>query len=221
MDDFAPGNGKVGKGIVGAVLAAVKYMVIPALVLTVLINLLSGMDQEAISMGELESLRTSFTLFAIPVIALSFLVWFYPKGTYSRMTFGVLYVISVCAWLWLALQGGELSANLDIAGTTIQFTPLLLLIIFAISLKAVFFAAEAPAYREEWLRERGVSTGGDQGDDREEETEDGSDDKKKKRKFGLFGGKSRSKDDRYDHRREDEKNEEEEEEEDDGDDDDD
>jgi hypothetical protein len=152
MGDFALENGKVNKGIIGAILAAVKYLVIPVLIVSIILAMLSDFAEGYIPLEELEAIRLSLIVFALPVIALAFFVGFYPKGSYSRMTFGIIYVASICLWLWLAAQGGKIDASIEFVGLALDFTALLLLFIFAASLKSLFYIAETPSYREEFLK---------------------------------------------------------------------
>jgi hypothetical protein len=154
MGDFALENGKVSKGIIGAILAAVKYLVIPVLIVSIILALLSDFAEGYLPLEELEAIRLSLIVFALPVIALAFFVGFYPKGSYSRMTFGIVYVASICLWLWLAAQGGKIDASIEFVGLALDFTVLLLLFIFAASLKSLFYIAEAPSYREEFLKKK-------------------------------------------------------------------
>lgn len=154
MGDFALENGKVSKGIIGAVLAAVKYLVIPVLIVSLILATLSDFAEGYLPLEELETIRLSLIVFAIPVIALAFFVGFYPKGSYSRMTFGIIYVASICIWIWLATLGGKIDASIEFVGLALDFTALLLLFIFAASLKSLFYIAEAPSYREEFLKKK-------------------------------------------------------------------
>jgi len=155
MGDFTLDNGKVGKGVISSVLAAVKYLVIPTIIVTILISLLNGMGaEEYLPMYQLDMVRTSLMIFAIPIIAIAFFVGFYPKGSYSRMTFGIAYVALICVWLWFAALGGKIESSIDVVGVGVEFAPLLLLFMFAVSLKALFYLAEAPSFREEFLRKK-------------------------------------------------------------------
>lgn len=158
MGEFAKENGKVGKGVLSAIIAGVKYLVLPVLIVSIIISLMSGISEDAFPLDNFETIRTYMIIFALPIIAIAFFVGFYPKGSYSRMTFGIAYTALICVWLWVALRGGKIDITMDFVGAGVDFTPLLLLIIFAASLKAVFFLAEAPSYREEFINRRN-STG--------------------------------------------------------------
>lgn len=157
MGEFAMENGKVGKGVISAIIAAVKYLVLPVLIVSIIISLMSGISEDAFLLDNFETIRTYMIIFALPIIAIAFFVGFYPKGSYSRMTFGIAYTVLICVWLWVALRGGKIDITMDFVGAGVDFTPLLLLIIFAVSLKAVFFIAEAPSYREEFIKRRGLA----------------------------------------------------------------
>jgi len=155
MGDFALENGKVSKGVLSSVLAAVKYLVIPAILVTILISIITGLGgDEYLPMSQLETVRTSLIIFALPAIAIAFFVGFYPKGSYSRMTFGIAYVAMVCVWLWFAALEGSIETSVEMVGIGLIFTPLLLLFIFALSLKALIYVAEAPSFRAEFLKMR-------------------------------------------------------------------
>ena len=158
MDDFALRHDRPVKGIVAAILAAIKFLVLPVVIVTIIISLLSDVGGDVIPVDKLEAIQTSLMIFSIPVIASAFLVGFYPKGSYSRMTFGVIYVLLVCLWIWYAFQGGRLNADMEMIGAGVDFSPLLLLIVFATSLKAVYYISEAPSYREDFLRKINIES---------------------------------------------------------------
>lgn len=176
MNEFAFSNGRPLKGVISAVLAAVKYLVIPTVLITIAISILSGVDAEGIPLESLEGIRTSVIVFSIPVVLMAFFLGFYPRGSYSRMTFGLIYVVFICLWLWFAFQGGEISAGAGELAVGVNYSPLLLLFIFAAALKGVYYLAEVPSFRQEFLEKKGLppSPTGTETSARKEESGDGT-----------------------------------------------
>lgn len=156
MSEFALSNGNTLKGIISAVLAAIKYLAVPAILITIAMSILSGVDSEGIPLETFEAIRTSIIGFSIPVILMAFFLGFYPRGSYSRMIFGLIYVVFICIWLWFAFQGGRISVDVGEFGAGVDYSPLLLLFVFAAALKGVYYIAEMPSYRQEFLEKKGT-----------------------------------------------------------------
>jgi len=150
MSEFAWREGKVSKGIIGAALGAIKFLVVPLAIIYVIISMTSGIEDLPIQ-EKLEQVRNAVILVGIPLIGLGFFTDFYPKGSYSRMTFGIVMVAVTCVWIWLVTLRGELNISIESVGLNLDFSLLVLLFIFAASLKAVYYLAETPSYRKEWL----------------------------------------------------------------------
>jgi hypothetical protein len=164
MDEFSLSKGKVGGGALSAALAGVKYIAIPVIIAIVLLTVIAeadGMIDDA-GDGELSvdlapiqdtvvEIRNISIIFGIPVVAFAFMKGFYPKGSLSRMTFGVLMVASICLWIWTVTKGGDLGMEVEDIGLNIDMTKLVYLFLLGAGIKAAFYVAEFGSYRNEYL----------------------------------------------------------------------
>lgn len=152
MSDFSLNEGNIGKGIAASILAAVKYLILPILILMSASSMLTQAGGEEIA-GQLrfEEIVNVVLVLGIPITILSFFRGFYPKGSISRFAFGVIVTALVCIWIWMVTMGGNLVLEFEQFGFSLNFTGLVLLFILAAALKGVFYLAEMLSYRKEWL----------------------------------------------------------------------
>jgi membrane protease YdiL (CAAX protease family) len=157
MSEFALGEGSLGRGIGSAVVAAVKYLAVPILLIVGFTTLVAeaGVDELAGQLG-IDRITTYLLVLGIPITALSFFRGYYPKGSRSRMTFGVLVAALVCVWIWVILMGGNLSLDLEEVGLSISFVGLVMLFVLAAALGGVYYVVEMFSYRKEWLTSRQI-----------------------------------------------------------------
>ena len=158
MNEFSLKLGRPGKGIVSSALAAVKYIVVPLLVLTVLTEVFAQIDGASTVTGQLdlERVKLFVLVLGIPMTVLAFFRGFYPKGSRSRFVFGVTVAALVCVWIWMVMMGGNIALQLEEVGFSISYLGFVLLFILAAVLGGIFYLAEMLSYRKEWLASVGL-----------------------------------------------------------------
>jgi hypothetical protein len=159
MSEFGFGEGSIGRGVRSAVVTAVKYLVVPILLILGFSTLLSqaGGEELADQIG-VDRIMDYLILLGVPITVLSFFRGYYPKGSRSRMTFGVLVAGLVCLWIWLVLAGGYLSVQFDDVGLSLNYMGFVLLFILAAALGGLYYVVEMLSYRQEWLASRQIRT---------------------------------------------------------------
>jgi hypothetical protein len=158
MSDFSLEHGSIGSGIIAAVVAGIKYLLIPLILLIGASSLLvQAAGQGVADQIGLEAVIETVLVLGIPIALLSFFRGFYPRGSISRFTFGIAVVALVCLWIWFITRGGNLVLEFDRFGLSVSFTGLVLLFILAAALKGVYYLAEMLSYRREWLRSQQAS----------------------------------------------------------------
>ncbi|MDW5562527.1 MAG: hypothetical protein SA339_04800 [Methanomassiliicoccus sp.] len=153
MSEFSLSIGNVGRGIVSSVFAAVKYILIPILVLTALTELFAQI-QGATALADqldLDRIRLFAIVLGIPITMLAFFRGFYPKGTRSRFVFGAGVSVLVCIWTWTMMMGGHITLEMEEVGFTLSYVGFVLLFILAAALGGVYCLVEMISYRKEWL----------------------------------------------------------------------
>lgn len=152
MNEFSLEHGKVSKGILSAVGAGLKYMIVPLLIIiftTALFEQFEGGEiLREIGVGEV---TTWIVIFGIPITILSFFRGFYPKGSWSRPTFALVVAFLVILWIWFVTMGGNLVLQFGQFGLRVSFTGLVLLFILVAALRGAYFVVEMFSYRREWL----------------------------------------------------------------------
>ncbi|MBI0584229.1 MAG: hypothetical protein ISF22_08395 [Methanomassiliicoccus sp.] len=154
MNEFSLKGGSVGRGVAASVLAGIKYLLVPILVITIFSAVLAQAEVENIDLeGQLDLGRImDFVIYlGTPIVVLSFFRGYYPKGSVSRFTFGVAAAALACVWIWLVMMGGNLALEFDQFGMSIAFVGFVLLFILAAALGGVYCLAEMLSYRREWL----------------------------------------------------------------------
>jgi len=160
MSEFSFKQGKVMSGVVASILAAVKYLIVPLVIISLISSVIGSMGEgmpEELKFGEmLSSITTYVIVFGILIAAFSFFRGFYPKGSYSRFSFGAAAVAMTCLWIWFATMGGQLTIDLGVGGGTLDFAGLVYLFIFAAALMAVYYLVEMLSFRKEYLSAKPV-----------------------------------------------------------------
>ncbi len=159
MTEFAFSHGRMSKGIWSALWASLKFVIIPlALIMMLdfaLMEVASGLGDvdpglEAIS-KDLDTIMVRAIILGIPLVALAYFKGFYPRGSTSRLTFGLALVAGTMLWLWWITFGGRLDVVLADVGISLDTSALLGLFLLAIGLGALIFLAEWKDYRQDFL----------------------------------------------------------------------
>jgi hypothetical protein len=87
----------------------------------------------------------------IPIAVLSFFKGFYPKGSFSRMSFSIAIVALLDLWIWFATLQGRFQADMGNVRIDINYQPYVLLIILGVSLWAIYYVVELVSYRKDWI----------------------------------------------------------------------
>ena len=152
--------------------ALLEYVIVPLLIIIVLgaviqstQGLIEGMTGTAganasglfgLGSATLDRLSTLLLFIGLPIAVISFFKGFYPKGSVSRLTFALIIVALICAWIYIAALGGHLTVSMDVLGSNIHFSlnyePLLWIFIFAAALWGIYWAVEAYIYRKDWVQ---------------------------------------------------------------------
>ena len=102
----------------------------------------------------LDRLSTLLLFIGVPIAVISFFKGFYPKGSVSRLTFALIIVALICAWIYIAALGGHISVSMNVSSTNIHFNlnyePLLWLFIIGAALWGIYWSVEAVVYRKDW-----------------------------------------------------------------------
>jgi len=127
---------------------AIRFIIIPLVLIELVINQFPLLTPEM-------SVRiaNNLILFGGLVAIFSGLEAYFQRGTKIKMLFGLLSITTLCVWFWAIFSGGGLSFPYGPLNILIDASALVLLIIFAISLKGLHHIFRYLIAREELKQE--------------------------------------------------------------------
>jgi hypothetical protein len=163
--DFRPRYGRPGEGFRASGKAVKRFVVYPLalfIISAAVIEYISSTglgDELGNELGNvknvLDTTASGILMVGIIITALSFFKGFYPKGSFSRMSFAALAAVATAAWVWIITFGGhiDLEATIGTAPVALQldYQPLVLLSMFAALLWAAYAVVELISYRKDWV----------------------------------------------------------------------
>ena len=153
LQDFRYRYGRLTKGILMARGALLKYVILPIAMVIVLKAVISSFDTtvtDSLS-GLLGTTMALLFFVGIPIAVLSFFKGFYPKGSFSRMSFSIAIVALLDLWIWFATLQGRFQADMGNVRIDINYQPYVLLLILGVSLWAIYYVVELVSYRKDWI----------------------------------------------------------------------
>jgi hypothetical protein len=161
LTDFHPRYGRCIVGVKEARKAAGRYWIWPSILIlvisSVLIALADSLQMEHMDLlsQELERAMAVILWFALPLLLVTFLRGFYPKGSWSRFCFGWAVAILLAIWIWLVTDGGQLLSSMAVEGVRIgvdlDVSGLVLVFMGLEMLWGLYFTVEFISYRKEWM----------------------------------------------------------------------
>ncbi len=151
--DFNLRTGKLGNGAKAAKRAYVGWLLVPFIILSILSGVLDDMTQIANNVAlaqEIGKIASAIAPFALIVIALSFVWGFYPRGSFGRLTFGILKVPFILLFVNAIFLGGALEQALWNSDLKITLAPVIELFLIYAALVALIPVCELIDYRREW-----------------------------------------------------------------------
>ncbi|MCE5260732.1 MAG: hypothetical protein LLG21_01980 [Euryarchaeota archaeon] len=105
--EFSWKNASAGRGALSAVKGALKYLVVPLVLVTLGIAVVTNEDGPQAIADILGEMRSIVLVLGAVLTVLSFFHGAYPKGTYSRLTFGLAISVLVIVYAYLLLLNGR------------------------------------------------------------------------------------------------------------------
>ncbi|MEM2943858.1 MAG: hypothetical protein QW087_03875 [Methanomassiliicoccales archaeon] len=146
MSEFSFKHGVLWKGALSAIISALNFLIVPIIIISVI----SKFGEEIL--GDYFAVtRSAILTIGIPIIIMSFLKGFYPKGSISRLIFGMMTAALVCAWIWFVLQGGIINIHAEEVEITFDFSMFVVVLIVIAALGGALYVAEFVSFRKEFL----------------------------------------------------------------------
>ena len=155
MEDFKFKHSDWWDGLMAALMTAVVLLIVPVVLIIVEQGQVSGPASGALK-NEMSALMTLVILVSIPAIAASFLRGMFPKGTHSRLTFGMVEVAVVLLYAYIVLLGSNLSTVLGLMKYQPDLNRVFLTLLYLIALIAVGHLSTWFWHRREWLESIGT-----------------------------------------------------------------
>lgn len=145
------------KGGLTAVAHGLKYLVIPYILLAVGLMALTGMDGPQSVADLLRELQTLVLIFGIVLTVLGFLKGAYPKGSYSRFTFGIAAAVLVIVYVFSLLLNGRTESVISREAFEIDLYAIFVLYFFPALLAVLMQFGEFADHRRPWLTANGMA----------------------------------------------------------------
>ena len=162
--DFRIRYGRCVSGMREATKALKRYMIWPSVIVLILIAVLEmviaqlGVNQLSVLLDALRSITGVLLLFLVPIVVLTFLRGFYPKGSFSRLTFAWTMCIALAYWIWsITLQGKvgtEISMQQMLLGVDLDLSGIILIFVALELLWGLYYSVEFLSYRRSWIENR-------------------------------------------------------------------
>ncbi|NLK26466.1 MAG: hypothetical protein GX307_07850 [Euryarchaeota archaeon] len=152
MNEFSLQHGRLGKGLLSAAGGAITFLIIPMVIILGTATLLERIDVgEFLDPVVLENVMLWLMLLGAIITVLSFFNGYYPRGSLSRMTFGLVMALLIGIWVWTATRGGMLEVNIDGIMLTVDFIGLVIILLAVVALRGLYSIVEMYSYRKDWL----------------------------------------------------------------------
>jgi hypothetical protein len=151
--DFNPRTGKIGNGAKAAKRSYIGWLLVPFLILSLVSGILDDVTQIANNVAlaqEIGDIASAIAPFALIIIALSFVWGFYPRGSFGRLTFGILKVPFILLLVNAIFLNGALEQALWNSDLKITLGPIIELFLIYAALVALIPVCELIDYRREW-----------------------------------------------------------------------
>jgi hypothetical protein len=162
--DFRPRYGRYLTGCKEAKSALKKYVIVPGIIIIIMIAAVQALidqfslPQLSVILDDLRSISSVLLAFALPLLALTFLRGFYPKGSVSRLTFAWIVCGVLAGWLWSITLGGQFATDLELQGATVgvqlDLSGIILIFVVLELLWGLYYTAEYISYRKDWIANR-------------------------------------------------------------------
>ena len=108
VGEFSWKNANLNKGIISAALHGVKYLVLPLVLIMFASTALSNFDAPRAIETMLLEIQTLVLIFGAVLLVLGFFKGAYPKGSYSRLSFGMTVAVLAIFYAFSLLLDGRL-----------------------------------------------------------------------------------------------------------------
>ena len=155
--DFNPRIGKIGDGTKLALRAYILFLIVPAVILTLISGTVGGMDIQNSSglASALNQVLDAVILFGIIIVILSFFRGFYPKGTFARALIGLFVTVAILMMLQAAFLNGGLERAFLNSGAVVDLGPVLFALLLYASVGFIGVLAELLDNRRGWAKSIG------------------------------------------------------------------
>ena len=156
MDEFSLKFGTLRKGLTAAVIASLKFLLLPVLILSILMSMGEGASDEVLQTWSqlFADWRMYFLMFSPAIVGLAFMYGFYWKGSYSRAIMGIFKAPVMATLGYMLILGGGLQAAMDSVEVEMDLMLPLYLMLVMIGFGLLFIVGEFYDYRMEYRQKR-------------------------------------------------------------------
>jgi len=128
--------GRWATGVLAAIGGAVKYLVLPLALIFGLAAVAGSIGGEsAENILNTDEMVLPIIVLGVAVTTLCFFRGFFPRGSLSRMSFGVGSMAVAGIWVWVLTRGGQLTVDIGEMGMTLDFLGFVILFLAVVALQ--------------------------------------------------------------------------------------
>jgi len=151
VGEFSWKHANLNKGIVSAALHGVKYLVLPLVLIMFASTALSNFDAPRAIETMLLEIQTLVLIFGTVLLVLGFFKGAYPKGSYSRLTFGMTVAVLAIFYAFSLLLDGRLEEELADAMFELDLYLLFALYFIGAAFNVLVQFGEFVDHRRSWM----------------------------------------------------------------------
>lgn len=155
LGEFDKKHFSLVKGALTATSHALKYLVIPYVLLVVGLMVLQGQDGPQRVADLLRDMQTVVLIFGIVLTALGFLKGSYPKGSYSRFLFGITAAVLVIVYVYSLLLNGRTQDVISREAFELDLNAIFVLYFLPALLAVLMQFGEFADHRRPWQEKEG------------------------------------------------------------------
>lgn len=143
--------GRVGRAVFSSIWGLIFYIIVPIGIFSILSSFLP----EEISIGDIKQKQMLLLVFGLVIVISIFFKSYFIEGSILRLIFGLVMISFICLWIFVVMGGGYYDIALEDSSFHINFSKLMLLIVFVTALKGIYLVVEFIVMRKKLTEKKG------------------------------------------------------------------
>jgi hypothetical protein len=153
FQDFRLRYGSLYQGLKLSRSTLIGFVILPLALIIILKAGFSSLNVEEVDtmISRLDDMFIFMLALGLPMTALAFFKGFYPRGSFSRLVPALIMVLISLYWIWILGMEGKIALDsIEDISISVDYSGVLMLILFGSALWLVYYTIELLVYRREW-----------------------------------------------------------------------